>query len=201
MSALLAEVEYVSAERAIPMRRVWAMPSANTFDIPPIRSLVKSYLRNSTVSVDPFARNKRWATFTNDLNPETAAESHLPADEFLQSLVDAGVNADLVIFDPPYSPRQIVECYDGIGLDRTHFAREGYGWKPVRNLLARILSPNGHALSFGWNSIGLGKERGFEIVEILLVSHGREHNDTICTVERKVESMQTSFFNTQESAA
>jgi hypothetical protein len=31
----------------------------------------------------------------------------------------------------------------------------------------------------------MGKKRGFEIIEILLVSHGRLHNDTIVTVEVK----------------
>jgi len=39
-------------------------------------------------------------------------------------------------------------------------------------------------ISFGWNSGGIGKTNGFEILEILLVAHGA-HNDTICTVERK----------------
>ena len=37
------------------------------------------------------------------------------------------------------------------------------------------------------NSIGIGKKKGFEIIEILLVCHGRAHNDTIVTVERKVQ--------------
>ena len=42
-------------------------------------------------------------------------------------------------------------------------------------------------LSFGWNSGGIGKSLGFEIIEILLVAHGGAHNDTICTVERKLK--------------
>lgn len=29
------------------------------------------------------------------------------------------------------------------------------------------------------------KNRGFEIIEIMLVAHGGNHNDTIVTVERK----------------
>lgn len=192
MSAVLSE-ELVSVERAIPMRRVWAMPNPQTFDIPPIRSLVKGYLYKSKVSVDPFARNKRWATHTNDLNPETLAEYHLPADEYLAQL---NVNADLVIFDPPYSPEQIVRCYQNIGLSTSHFAA-GIGWAKVRDLLSAILEPNGIAISCGWNTVGMGVVRGFQILEILLVSHGREHNDTIVTVERKVESAQDGLFSTQ----
>jgi hypothetical protein len=32
----------------------------------------------------------------------------------------------------------------------------------------------------------MGKNRGFEIVEILIVAHGGHHNDTLVTVERKL---------------
>src|ERR1039458_6585876 len=90
------------------------MPNADTFSIPTIGAFVKRYLLKSKCSVDPFARNKRWATHTNDLNPETEAEHHMEAGEFLHKLVADGVKADLVLFDPPYSPRQIMECYNGI---------------------------------------------------------------------------------------
>jgi hypothetical protein len=42
-----------------------------------IGGFVKKYLIKVKVSVDPFARNNRWATYTNDLNPDTAAQTHL----------------------------------------------------------------------------------------------------------------------------
>ena len=41
-------------------------------------------------------------------------------------------------------------------------------------------------ITFGWNSTGLGKKRGFEITRILIVCHGSMHNDTICTVEERI---------------
>jgi hypothetical protein len=96
------------------INRVWAMPTADTFDCPPIGELVKRYLRG--VSVDPFARNKRWATYTNDLNPETQAEFHMDAAAFLGLLRALGVEADCILLDPPYSPRQIAECYKAAGI-------------------------------------------------------------------------------------
>ena len=49
-----------------------------------------------------------------------------------------------------------------------------------------ILKPGGFALSFGWNTNGVSKKRGFEIVEVLVVAHGGSKNDTLCTVERKL---------------
>ena len=44
----------------------------------------------------------------------------------------------------------------------------------------------GVVISFCWDSQGIGKKRGFEIIEIRLVCHGACHNDTIITVDRKV---------------
>jgi hypothetical protein len=41
---------------------------------------------------------------------------------------------------------------------------------------SNLIPKNGICISFGWNSTGLGKKRGFEIIEILLGLH----NDTIC---------------------
>lgn len=38
--------------------RVWAMPSRDTFSVPPIGDFVRRYLSVAEVPVDPFARNK-----------------------------------------------------------------------------------------------------------------------------------------------
>lgn len=84
--------------------RTWAMPNSETFKIPPIGDFVRRYLEGSRVSVDPFARNNRWATFSNDLNPATEACAHMDAEDFLTELLKCDVMADLVIIDPPYSP-------------------------------------------------------------------------------------------------
>ena len=169
------------------MSRVWAMPTKDTFDCKPIGELVRRYLGQSEVSVDPFARNKRWATYTNDLDPRTLADWHMDARDFLEMLCEQRIAADLIIFDPPYSPRQIKECYDGIGLKmRSEDAWRTNGWTPEKDLANTLLVVGGVFLYFGWDSVAMGKGRGFEIEEMLLVCHGPGHNDTICTVERKI---------------
>ena len=38
------------------------------------------------------------------------------------------------------------------------------------------------------NKFHKGKKNGFEIQKILLVNHGAQHNDTICTLETKATS-------------
>lgn len=168
------------------MSRVFAMPSAETFTVPPIASFVARWLALSGVSVDPFARDRREATYTNDLNPNTAAQHHMDAEAFVEMLAGQGVRADAVLFDPPYSPRQISECYQAVGLPvGTKETQNARLYKRVRGALDRILVPGGVMLSFGWNSAGMGVTRGYAIEEILLVAHGGAHNDTICVAERK----------------
>lgn len=166
--------------------RVWSMPNSDTFNVPPIAGFVRKYLMRSKVSVDPFARNKRWATYTNDINPDTAADSHQDAEEFLLELAKRNVQADLLIFDPPYSPRQLKECYASFGrkmqLEDGQTARLRSLW---RDAAAPILAPGAVVLSFGWNTVGMGVKYGFKQEEILLVCHGAEHNDTICLSERR----------------
>ena len=167
--------------------RVWAMPNKDTFSVAPIGAFVKKYLAQSRVSVDPFARNKAWATYTNDLNPSTSAQRHLDAEEFLRQLAGEGVRADLIIMDPPYSPRQISECYAEAGLKASMTdTQSAVLYQRVRDAAAAVLVERGIVLSFGWNTVGMGKVRGFEIVEIMLCCHGGAHNDTICLAEQRV---------------
>ncbi len=59
-------------------------------------------------------------------------------------------------------------------------------WSKFKDKVASTIVPGGCCISFGWNSMGLGINRGFEKVEILLVPHGGSRNDTIVTVERKI---------------
>jgi hypothetical protein len=168
------------------INRVWAMPNKNTFDIKPIGDFVRRYLANSLISVDPYARNKTWATYTNDLNPNTTAQYHMDAIEFLTCLADE--EADLIIIDPPYSPRQVKECYDNIGTKmKQSDALLGFVRKKLKEQIARVLTKHGTVLGFGWNTVGMGKRHGFEITEILLVCHGSDHNDTICMAEVRTE--------------
>ena len=174
--------------------RVWAMPNANTFEIEPIYNLIHRYLSDSAISVDPFARDTEMATYTNDLNPETKAQHHLDAYEFLVMLKTTDVHADLVILDPPYGPRQIVDCYNSIGIDtgtaskvRNRLPTQRMGWKPEKDIIASMQQQGDKVICCGWHSNGMGKDRGYRLIEVMLVAHGGSRNDTIVTVEKKIQ--------------
>jgi hypothetical protein len=166
------------------------MPASDTFDCKPIAEFVRRYLKG--VSVDPFARNKRWATHTNDLNPATQAEHHMDAVAFLDMLADQGVKADCIILDPPYSPRQISECYSAAGLKAGMKDTQNAAlYARVRNAAKRLCKEGTIVLSFGWNSAGMGKDA--DRLETLLVAHGGAHNDTICVADSMLPQTEEIF--------
>jgi hypothetical protein len=170
-----------------PIVRKWAMPRANTFKSKPVRELLARYVTPGLVVVDPFARDSVWGTLTNDLNPNTQAMYHMPAEDFAARLLHEGVRADIVLLDPPYSPRQIKECYGSAGIaTQRSTTRIGMMLRTVKHTLAPVIRPGGLAISFGWNSCGFGIRLGFRIIEIMIVSHGGGRNDTIVTVEQNV---------------
>jgi hypothetical protein len=162
------------------IERMWAMPNSETFTIKPIKELLKSEVATG-IWLDPFARNSKIATITNDLNPTCNTDYHLEATEFLKQFSDN--YADGVLFDPPYSTSQIRECYNGIGIKEFNGRIDFYS--KAKDEIARVCKPNGKVICFGWSSMGMGKGRGFEMQKILLVPHGGTKNDTICTVEIK----------------
>ena len=170
----------------------WAMPNRWTFTIDPIAKLLKEELENR-FSIDPFAGKYSPATTRNDLNPKMPTQYHMDALEFLDMQLDIfGVgHYQAGILDAPYSVRQVKECYEEIGIPMpSEQTRSDYLAK-CKDRLALLIVAGGKVVSCCWNSGGLGKNRGFETDRILLVSHGGPHNDTIVTVETKVQETLT----------
>ena len=170
------------------IERKWAMPSRWTFTIKPIKELLAQECGNGMFTkgmwCDPFAGRNSPAEITNDLNPKNPARYHMDALDFLKMQGDE--QFDGVLFDPPYSPRQIKECYENIGMEMGADKTRMDFWSKCKDEIARITKPGGKVICFGWNSMGLGKNRGFEMTNILLVPHGASKNDTITTVEIKI---------------
>src|SRR3990167_4728949 len=167
------------------INRRWSMPNKWTFQIKPIAELLGRYVGDGKGWIDPFAGMTSPAEFTNDLNPESPAKSHLFADEFCQRIEGSFKG---VLFDPPYSYRQVTECYAGYGIKATQQDTQSNFYNRVMNAICDKIKIEGIAISCGWNSSGFGKNRGFQIIEILLVAHGGHHNDTIVTVEQKIQA-------------
>lgn len=162
--------------------RKWAMPNKNTFSIKPIRELILDEMCDG-LWIDPFANTNKFATITNDLNQKFDTDYHLDALDFLKLFNDNSV--DGILYDPPYSPRQVSECYNRVGYNVTWDTTKASFWSNHKKEISRILKVGGKVITFGWNSGGIGFSYGFQKTKILLVPHGGWHNDTICTVEIK----------------
>lgn len=173
-------------QQNIKISRVWEMPNKYTFKMNCVRELLLRYTIDGKGWVDPFCGVYSIAELTNDIDEGKPAESHLDGLEFLKCLSKSAHTG--CTFDPPYSPEQCLRIYKPIS--RAGKKTWGTGGKATyhaacKDEISRIIKPGGIVISFGWDTCGIGKKRGFEIIEVLDVCHGACHNDTLVTVERK----------------
>jgi len=165
------------------------MPNKNTFEIKPIKELIYKYYSPNEVWLNPFANNSKYG-ITNDLDEQYDTDYHMDALDFLKLFRDKVKNKEIIVdgilYDPPFSPRQVAECYKKLGKTVNMQTTQASYWSKHKELISEIVRKDGYVISCAWNSNGIGKKYGFEIVEILLIPHGGWHNDTIVTVEKKV---------------
>ena len=140
------------------IERVWAMPNKQTFTIKPIKELIKEEIGDNYIDPFPFQYEEDAVDYLRKVEP-----------------------CKYGVFDPPYSPRQLKESYNSKG----EYDTKASTWSRWKDLMASKVQDK--CISFGWNTCGLGKNRGFKITRILIVCHGAMHNDTICTVEQRVQ--------------
>lgn len=168
-------------QRIIKIERVWAMPSKHTFTIKPIAELLKRY-DVGTGWIDPFAGENSPCEFTNDLNPNKPTQAHKHAKTYCEEIEGEFTGC---VFDPPYSLYQLKTVYESIG-EKIFKDDKNYFPHNVKQAIAPKIKIDGTVICFGWNSQGFGKNLGFQLIEVLLIAHGKSHNDTIVTVERKL---------------
>lgn len=162
------------------LSRIWVMPSIWTFSMKPIQGLFAKYSVGAGWA-DPFAGENSPAELTNDIEGR-GNKYQMDAFEFLSSLRDNSL--DGVLFDPPYSTEQCLRRYtpkQGGTAGRAEY------WAKCKDEIARIVKPQGVVMSFCWDTTGIGKKRGFEIEEIMILCHGACHNDTLVTIDRKAQ--------------
>ena len=180
----------VPLERRV-MRRVWEMPNKWTFKMKCVQDLFDRVLEGEWA--DPFAGMYSPAKYRNDIEGDRNSTSQMDALDFLKSLGDESV--DGVLFDPPYSVEQCLRKYTP---KHNGTAGRAEYWAKCKDEIRRIVRPGGSVVSFCWDSTGIGKKRGFEITEILLICHGACHNDTIVTVEKKAHNAKVRGRPTDE---
>ena len=177
------------------------------FSNPHIRRHLNEVIKICTVNnnyqtisaCDPFARHSFTTNepgfITNDLNDMMPTDYHLEFKDFAEMMLEQERKFDLVLFDPPYSLRQVKECYQGIGKNLELWQTQNM-WGKGKDMLAKCIKPGGYVVSLGWNTLGFGKHRGFTktAVYIFQNSGNEDRYDTLMTIERKTQTTLDSLF-------
>lgn len=185
--------------------------TACPFENKHVRKLIDKYVRKAAEAnfphgpgkwVDPFAREsfttKTDFFVTNDLNSKMPTHYHLEFNEFVETLYDqlsygeCGQISGLV-FDPPYTLRLLKDHYmdDDCDIEDTiPMWQTNNMWGKGKDILGRMMILGSYAISFGYNTHGMGKHRGFSKKEILILEQAGspDRYDVLVTVEQKVQS-------------
>lgn len=114
-----------------------------------------------------------------DLNKDVPADYYMDAYSFVLMAKEQGWKYDTVIFDPPYNLRKSREKYFGVYTSEL---------RKIKTELPTIINTGGTVISYGYDTTGMGRQRGFELIHVCVVNHSGDHNDTLCTIERKIQN-------------
>ena len=156
-----------------------------TFSVKPIREWVESHCKGRVLNLFAGTTHLNVDEFRVDLDPSTRPNYGGDAYEYVEHHIKTlgkinFLSWDTIILDPPYSYRKSMEMYGGRKMSR---------FNALKDLLPSILKEKGIIITFGYHSISMGKSRGFEQTELLVISHGGAIHDTLCVVERKVKNV------------
>jgi len=185
----------------IEMKHYRTTITSEPFSMPVVQHLIQNTIKKVKGSrkvriVDPFARNHRQKgciTVSNDLNPDIDCMYNLEMKDFSLLIKDKVLQGELPLFDiifhdPPYSLRQLKDCYDNIGHDLKKWQTNNM-WGEGQDALAKCLKIGGYAISLGWHSHGYGEKRGFQKIGVYVIEQVATHDryDLIVTIEQKVQ--------------
>ena len=151
-------------------------PRKYTFEMPKLKEWTENYCKGKVLNLFAGKTKLNVDEYRIDLSSEFNPDYVGDAYEFITTTV---LKFDTIIFDPPYNLRKSREKYNGNYIGSL---------TKIKNELIKILNPGGRILSYGYDSVGMSKSRGFKKIAICLVCHSGDHNDTICVVEEKIEN-------------
>ena len=119
----------------------------------------------------------------NDMDEDKDADIHIDATNCREHFSDGSF--DTLILDPPYNVRKAREKYEGEYMG---------SFKRVKDQSQHLIKPaGGKVITFGYDSTGMSKSRGFEKQKVALINHKGDHNDTICVIERRVNGSLADY--------
>lgn len=150
-----------------------------TFSRKPMRDWVETVCEGKVLNLFAGPTHLNVDEIRNDIDPEMTphVDYQLDAIKFVEMWQqDFKDKFNTILLDPPYSYRKSMELYHG---------HKASPFKRLKDVLCNVLVKDGIVITFGYHSVSMGTNRGFEIEHIALFSHGGAIHDTIATVERR----------------
>lgn len=161
-----------------------APPDKWTFSPDSVRKYVEGHLQGRVLNL--FAGETKLRhdkeVVRVDIDDARDADYHFDAMNVDEHFEDNAFGT--VILDPPYNVRKSREKYN---------QELKLKFTIIRDKVTPLVKPGGKVLSFGYDSTGMSKSRGFEKEEIALLNHKGTHDDTICVVERMGNANLNSY--------
>jgi len=162
-------------DKPLDFTYLYQQPARYTFEQPKLKAWCEKWCNGYVLNLFAgLVRFKNLTEFRVDISNEFLPNICMDAQEFVET---TNQTFDTVIFDPPYNWRKSREKYG----DGRYIGNE----KKLKDILPRVLNSHGRVISFGYDTVGMSRSRGFEKIAICIVCHSGNHHDTLCVVEER----------------
>lgn len=149
-------------------------PKRYTFEQPKLKKWVEDWCIGKVLNLFAGKVKLDVDEIRVDIDKEMNADYYIDVRDFVRNWKSE--KFDTIILDPPYTYRKAKEMYKGYMI----------GQLPrLKNEIINILNENSRVISLGWDTVGMGKSRGFKKIAVCIVCHNGDHRDTLCLVEEK----------------
>jgi len=155
-------------------------PKKYTFEMPRLYKWTVQNCKGKTLNLFAGKTKLKGIDETRvDLNKDVPADYYMDAYSFVLMAKEKGWKYDTVVFDPPYNLRKSREKYFGVYTSEL---------RKIKTELPSIINTGGTVISYGYDTTGMGRKRGFELIHVCVVNHSGDHNDTLCIIEKKIQN-------------
>ncbi len=150
-----------------------------TFDAKPVKEFVEECCYGNVANL--FAGKNRlvgdFVEYRIDSSNEFNPGFNMLATDFLKQNQKEKMLFDCMIFDPPWNERKSKEFYGGRYIGK---------FQLIKELMTDVLKLGGRIISCGYEITYFGRDRGFELTDLLIVNPKGEIRPYFVSVEEKV---------------
>jgi hypothetical protein len=167
-------------------------PKRYTFQQPKLREWTEKQCKGKVLNLFAGTTKLNVDEVRVDIDKNVPANYYMEAFEFVNFAKEQGMKFDTIVLDPPYNLRKSREKYGG---------RYIGSFTKIKNALLPLMNEGCIVISYGYDTVGMSKCRGFEKIGVCVVCHNGDHNDTLCLVEQLIATPSYSSEANASSSA